>query len=130
MNTPILYIDRSRIRQGRLPELRPAIERLSAFIRANNPHVLSYRFFVDDQRREMTVISEHPDSAALAHHMTVGDDEFRRFGDLLDILSISVFGDVDDDVVERLNAKARALGNATVSVHRHPDAGFARVSGT
>lgn len=124
MSDPILYIDRSRIRAGRLPELRVAMQALADFIEEHNPYVLSYRFFLDEDEGEMTVVAEHPDSAALVHHMDVGDEEFRKFGALLELQSISVFGSVDDAVLARLHAKAGYLGG-TVSVHRR-QAGFTR----
>lgn len=125
MPQPIVYVDRSDVREGKLDELEPAMERLVEFIEANNPHVLSYRFFLDEDAARMTVIGVHPDSEALAFHMDVGEEEFRAFGDLVDLSSIAVHGEVSDDVLRRLHEKAEMLGGAEVSVHRSR-AGFTR----
>ncbi len=125
MPDPILYIDHSTIRPGKLEHLPRAMKRLSDFIEANNPHILSYSFHLDENERRMTVIAVHPDSAALVRHMEIGDAEFRKFGDLVELSSIAVYGDVDDGVLERLHAKARMLGRGSVSVHPRC-AGFSR----
>lgn len=125
MPDPILYIDTSVVRQGRLDELRAAMKELAAFIEANNPRVISYRFFLDEHGARMSVVAVHPDSAALELHMDVGEAEFRKFADLLDLSSIAVYGEVSDAVLERLNRKAQMLGKGKVTVHQR-QAGFAR----
>lgn len=125
MPDPIVYVDTSRIREGKLEELKVAMKRLAGFIEANNPRIISYRFFVDDEATSMSVVAVHPDSAALELHMDVGDAEFRKFADLVDLSSITVYGEISDSVRERLNQKAQMLGSGAVAVH-HAEAGFAR----
>jgi len=125
MRDPIVYVDTSRIRDGKLEDLGVAMKELAAFIEANNPRVISYHFFVDDDATSMSVVAVHPDSAALEFHMDVGEAEFRKFADLVDLVSIVVYGEVTDPVLERLRQKARMLGTGAVTVH-HPQAGFAR----
>ena len=125
MSQPIVYIDTSSIREGKLSELEPAMEKLAEFVEANVPQLISYSFFLDEDRTRMTVVAVHPDSASLEFHMDVGGTEFRKFADLIDLESITVYGRVSDAVLERLHQKARMLGNATVDVHEFY-AGFAR----
>lgn len=125
MPDPIVYIDTSEIRDGKIDELKVAIAELAEFVEARNPHILSYRFFVDEADRRMTVVAVHPHSEALEFHMDVGEEEFRRFSDLLDLSSIRVFGEVSEAVRERLDNKAQMLGRGDVAVYS-PRAGFAR----
>jgi len=73
----------------------------------------------------MTVVAVHPDSDSLEFHLDEGNEEFRKFGDLLDLSRIEVYGEVSDGVKERLDRKARMLGRGTVNVHEL-HAGFAR----
>lgn len=128
MSDPIVYIDTSYIREGRLDAVKAATKELAAFVDANNPHILSYRFFIDEDARRMNVVAVHPDSEALEFHMDVGDAEFRKFADLLDLSSIVVYGDVSEAVLERLDRKAEMLGRGGVSVYSS-HAGFDRVTG-
>jgi hypothetical protein len=122
---PIVYIDTSTIREGKLRELEAAMTKLAAFVEANVPQLISYGFYLDEDRRRMSVASVHPDSASLEHHMEVGGAEFRKFAELIELRSIEVYGAVSDDVLERLHKKAQMLGDATVAVHELY-AGFAR----
>lgn len=125
MTQPIVYIDTSAIREGKLEELELAMKRLAAFVEANVPQLISYGFFLDGDRTQMTVVAVHPDSASLEFHMDVGGAEFRKFADLIDLSRIEVYGGVSDTVRERLQQKARMLGTGTVAVHEFY-AGFTR----
>jgi hypothetical protein len=125
MAEPIVYVDTSAIREGKLEQLEPAMQHLTAFVAANMPRLISYGFFLDGERSQMTVVAVHPDSASLEFHMDRGNEEFRKFADLIDLVRIDVYGQVSEVVVERLHRKARMLGRGTVTVHERY-AGFAR----
>ena len=125
MRQPIVYIDTSAIRGGKLEELEVAMKGLAAFVEANVPQLISYGFFLNEDRTQMTVVAVHPDSASLQFHMDVGSAEFRKFADLIDLSRIEVYGRVSDAVRERLHQKARMLGRGSVVVHEFY-AGFAR----
>jgi len=73
----------------------------------------------------MTVVAVHPNSASLEFHMDVGDAEFRKFADLVNLQRIQVYGEVSGAVLERLHRKARMLGTGTVFTHDYY-AGFTR----
>jgi hypothetical protein len=122
---PIVYIDTSAIRDGKLEELKGAMKSLAAFVEANVPQLISYGFFLDGDQRQMTVVAVHRDSSSLEFHLDVGDDEFRKFTNLVDLATIDVYGRVSEAVLTRLLAKARMLGRGTVTVHEL-QAGFAR----
>lgn len=125
MAEPIVYVDVSEIQDGKLEDLQVAMKELVAFVEANEPQLISYGFFLDTQRRLMTVVAIHPDSASLEFHMEIGGPEFRKFADLITLKRIEVFGRISDAALERLHQKTQMLGSGTVSVNE-PSAGFAR----
>ena len=125
MAQPIVYIDTSAIRKGQIEELHAAMRGLAAFVEANVPQLISYGFFLDEDRTQMTVVAVHRDSASLEFHMDVCASEFRKFASLIDLLRIEVYGRVSEAVLTRLHQKARMLGAGTVAVHDFY-AGFAR----
>jgi hypothetical protein len=106
----ILYVDRSRIRPGRLDDLRRGVRELVAFIEQREPRLLFYGFDIDEESGRMTVVAVHPDAASLEYHMDVGAAAFRALGDYLDMESIEVYGEVTERVREQLDVKARDLG--------------------
>lgn len=48
MSEPIVYIDRSRIRSGKLQGLKRAIDDLVAFIDEREPQLVLYGFYLDE----------------------------------------------------------------------------------
>ena len=50
MAQPILYVDTSAIREGKLAALEPAMENLARFVEAKVPQILSYAFYLDRAR--------------------------------------------------------------------------------
>lgn len=125
MPQPIVYIDTSEVREGRLDELETKLKVLAAFVEANVPRLISYGFYFNEERTRMAVVAVHPDSESLEYHLDTGGKEFRKFAELIELSSIEVYGQVSDPVLERLHRKARMLGRGTVTVHDF-HAGFAR----
>lgn len=64
MAQPIVYVDTSAIRDGKLAELEVAMKHLAAFVDTNVPHLISYAFYRDEARSRMTVVAVHPDSTS------------------------------------------------------------------
>jgi hypothetical protein len=73
----------------------------------------------------MSVVHVHRDAKSLAFHMDVAGPRFPPFAGLVVMSSIDLYGDVPDDLVERLRQKAKLLGSGPVRVHRLA-AGFDR----
>jgi hypothetical protein len=124
MTDPIVFVDTSEIREGKLEELRRAMAELAEFVEANEPHPIYYEVFFTDGRR-MTVLQVHPDSVSMERHMEVARPVFAKFADLVVLRTIDIYGSPSEKVVEQLRRKAELLGTATVAVHDRV-AGFAR----
>lgn len=127
MSGPIVYIDRSRIRPGRLGELQEAIDELVGFIEAREPQLLSYGFYLDEEASRMTVVAVHPDAASVEFHMEVGASAFRGFSDLIEMEAIEIYGEPSERMLEQLRDKADALGDEGRVVVDRLHAGFARL---
>ncbi|GAA0584786.1 hypothetical protein ACFQH5_11435 [Halomonas salifodinae] len=119
MSLPLVYVDTSRVRDGKLEALEAAMTHLAAFVESHVPRLLSYGFFLDQTRTRMTVVAIHPDADSLRFHLDEAGAEFRKFAELIELSRIDVYGQVSDAVLERLHNKARLLGSGTVSIHDH-----------
>jgi hypothetical protein len=126
MSGPIVYVDRSEIVEGRLGELTTRISELADLVATEEPRIISYAAYLDEDRRAISVIHVHADADSLATHFRVAGPAFRNFVELVRLQSIDVYGDPSDDVVEQLQHKARLLGGARVTVHPH-ETGFVRL---
>jgi quinol monooxygenase YgiN len=125
MFEPILYVDTSEIREGKLAELKSAIKDLVEFVDANEPQAIAYNVYFNEDGTRMTVVQIHPDSASLEFHMKVAGPAFPRFTELVKLSTIEIYGRPSDSLLEQLRQKARMLGNGTVVVHEL-HGGFAR----
>ena len=54
MLEPIVYIDHSDIREGKLPEVRARVHELVEFVGAQEPQLLAYGVFIDEEGGDMT----------------------------------------------------------------------------
>lgn len=126
MSEPIIYIDSSEVREGKLEQLKPAMEELARFVEANEPRIIAYNVYLTGDGSRMTVMHIHSDSASLEYHMTVAGPLFPRFAEFIRLLRIDVYGKPTDKLMAQLREKARVLGAEVVAVHGH-HAGFARL---
>ena len=66
MSQPIVYLDASEVRPGRLEELKAAMNDLAQFVQANEPQLLAYNVYFNDDGTRMSVLHINPDSASLS----------------------------------------------------------------
>jgi hypothetical protein len=125
MSEPILYVDSSAIREGQLEHVKASIDELVAFVETNEPQLISYKFYLNEEGTRMTVVAVHPDSASMEFHMKIGGPAFRKFSDLIELESIDVYGQPSEAVMAQLWKKAQMLGSGAVHLHTRY-AGFAR----
>lgn len=126
MSEPIVYIDHSNIREGKLTEVMAGVQELVDFVDTHEPQLLAYGFYIDEPGMRMTLIAIHPNSSSLELHMEIGGPAFRKFIELIDLRMIEVYGRPSNRVLGQLQQKVEMLGrNGTVVVHDRY-AGFAR----
>ena len=126
MSEPVISLDTSLIRDGRLEELKGAVAELVEFVRSNEPRPIVYEVYFDQTGSRMTVVQVHPDSASMEYHMTVAGPAFAGFAELVTLSTLDVYGTPSEELLELLRRKVQMLGEATVNVH-DLQAGFARI---
>ena len=126
MSEPVVSIDVSRIHQGKLEELKRAMQELVEFVDANETQPFLYGVYFNDDNTEMTVLQVHPDSASMEFHMDIAGSEFKGLSEFLTLLRIDIYGKAGERLLDQMRRKAKLLGNAALAVHgRH--AGLARL---
>lgn len=112
-----MYVDQSRVREGKLDELEEAMADLVEFVEENEPQILSYDVYFSADGTRMAVLHVHPDSASLEFHMDIGGPKFLPIGEFVEIETIDVYGRPNEKVLEQLHDKASILGSGAVSIH-------------
>jgi hypothetical protein len=127
MSRPLVYVDTSEVRAGKLAQLKAAIKELADFVDETEPRLVSYSVYFTDDGSSMTVVHVHADSASLDFHMDVAGPLFRKFSDLVTLSSIHIYGEPSEGALGQLREKLRLLGTGDVIVHA-PHAGFVRAA--
>ncbi|MFL5797245.1 MAG: hypothetical protein ACJ77A_04850 [Actinomycetota bacterium] len=119
MSEPIVSIDVSEIRDGKLEALKQAMEDLVGFVDANEPEPIAYYVYIDEHGTRMTVrIHGVPhEGGRPGVSQAVGVPRPSR---------IDIYGKPSDRLLGQLRTKARMLGNAVLAVHA-PHTGFSRL---
>ena len=126
LSEPIIYVDQSEIRDGKLQALKTAMNELVEFVKTNEPQLIAYNVYFSEDRTQMTVLHVHSDVASLALHMKVVGQMLPRFAEFVRLVTIDIYGKPTDDLVEQLKGKAKLLGSGVVQVH-DLHAGLARL---
>ena len=125
MSEPVIIIDTSEIREGKLADLKDAMTGLAGFVEVHEPKIIAYHVYINGNGTRLTVLQVHPDSASAEFHMKVAGSAFPGFAELIRMAGIDIYGNPGDELLELLKRKARMLGNGIVIVHEL-HAGFFR----
>jgi len=125
MNNFIYYLDTSVIRSGKLSDLKIAVKDLVEFVNLKESRLISYNIYFNEEASHMSLLQIHPDSASLEFHLELGGPIFLKFKDLIELLTIQIYGEATDKLIRQLNEKAMLLGNAKVTVNNF-QSGFSR----
>jgi hypothetical protein len=125
MPGPFIFIATNRLKEGRLEEESKRVPGLCDFIEANEPRLIAFNEYVNEDGTEVGVVQIHPDADSMEFHMNVVRERAERaYAETLDATaSIQVFGAPDDAVLALLaqqagsgvplTVKARHLGGFT-----------------
>ena len=122
---PLIFFDSSEIAAGKVEEVKAAMKELASFVIENEPEVVSYNVFFDQDEDTVTVVQVRPDSASMENHMEIAAHLFRPLAGSLTMKRMEVYGRPSERLLEQLTAKARMLGADGVSVNDH-HAGFSK----
>ena len=125
MSGPFIFIATNRLKPGKLADERKRVPGLVDFIQTNEPQLIAFNEYVNEDGTEVAVVQVHPDAASMAFHMEViAERAAAAYAETLEATtSIQVFGmpsKVIFDVLERqagvgvpITVKAAHLGGFT-----------------
>jgi len=125
MSKTIIIIDSSEVNEGKLEDLKTSMNELVEFAKMNEPNMIAYDVYFNEDGTQMTVLQVHPDSASAEFHMKISGSRFSRFVEFVKMSGIDIYGKPSQDLLERLRLKSQMLGSENVVVHELHK-GFAR----
>jgi hypothetical protein len=127
MSGPFIFIATNKLREGKLVAERDRAADLASFIEENEPQLLAFNEYVNEDGTEVGVVQIHPDAASMEFHMgVVAERAARAYAETLEATtSIQVYGEPSEAVLEMLRSQAGA--GIPMTVKRHHLGGFTRV---
>ena len=94
MPGPFVFIATNRLRPGALEAERRRVPQLCEFIEANEPRILAFNEYADDNGTEVSVVQVHADAESMEFHMGVVREQAERaYAETLEATtSIQVYG--------------------------------------
>ena len=126
MTGPFIFIATNRLKQGKLDDEQQRVPDLIDFIRSNEPRLIAFNEYANDEGTEVAVVQVHPDTASMVFHMElIAERAAKAYADTIDATtSIQVFGTPSNRVTEVLRRQAGA--GVPLSVKPHHLGGFTR----
>jgi quinol monooxygenase YgiN len=127
MAEPFIYVGTMTIKPGKLEEARKRIAELVDFVEINEPRLIAFHCFLDEEGTELTVVQVHPDVASMEFHQEVNA---KHFTTAFDYLESSRSDQYYGPISETLAAELAKWDDPNVAVTRMPvhEAGFTRTS--
>jgi hypothetical protein len=129
MTGPFIFMTKSKIREGKLEDFKRALREMAEFVEANEPRVVAFEAYLNDDGTEATGVQVHPDADSMAFHMQVAFEKIAGFDQYLDTQSVEVYGVPNDAVLgmmKQIGEQAFAGSTMAVSVRTNPVGGFTR----
>ena len=126
MSSPFIFIATNRLKPGKLDAERNRVPGLVDFVEANEPRLLAFNEYVNDEGTEVVVVQIHPDADSMAFHMEViADRAAAAYAETVEATtSIQVFGMTNNGVLAMLERQAGV--GVPLSVKPHHLGGFTR----
>ena len=127
MSGPLIFIATNRLKQGRLEEERTRVPDLCDFIETNEPRLMAFNEYANEEGTEVGVVQVHPDADSCEFHLGVVRERAERaYGQTLEgTTSIQVYGTPSDAIMEMLRQQAGS--GVALSVMPYHLGGFTRL---
>jgi hypothetical protein len=107
---PFIFIATNRLKPGKLADERERVPGLVDFIEANEPRLIAFNEYVNEDGTEVGVVQVHADADSMRFHMeVVAERAAAAYAETVEATtSIQVFGTPSDSVLKMLERQAGA----------------------
>ncbi|MEX0864077.1 MAG: hypothetical protein WD269_04285 [Acidimicrobiia bacterium] len=96
MTEPLIAITRAKVKEGKLADFTGYYKEIVKMVEANEPQVIAFHGFLNEDGTEMTSIQVHPDTASMDFHMQMlkdnWDESYSEYGQMLEASVSSTTG--------------------------------------
>jgi hypothetical protein len=126
MTGPFIFVATNRLKERKLDSEKKRVPDLVDFIQANEPRLIAFNEYANEEGTEVAVVQVHPDADSMVFHMNlIAERAASAYADTIDATtSIQVFGTPGGKVADMLQHQAGA--GVPLSIKPHFLGGFAR----
>ncbi len=108
MSGPLIFIATNKLREGALEAEARRAPGFADFVAANEPRLLGFNEYVDEDRSEVTIVQVHPDAASMELHLDlVRERAARAFAETLEATTrVQVLGTPSEEMLRSLRSQA------------------------
>ena len=126
MSGPFIFAATYTIKSGKLEEARQQLQEIADLVETNEPRLIAFNFYLDEQRSKVTCVQVHPDAASMEFHMNVISEHLSRAFEWLDTVEgEQVYGTPTAALEAGLRQWAGPNGLTVMPVH---EVGFTRTT--
>lgn len=104
MSTPFIYIGTSKVKPGRQEALRQQLAELVDLVETNEPRLIAFHAYLDEEANTFTVVHVHPDTASMEFHLQIAAKHFATaFENIEAVISEQYYGAISDALVQELS---------------------------
>ena len=126
MSEPFIFISHSKIREGKLEEFRSYVRDIAKMVETQEPRVIGFHAYANDDGTEVTGVQIHPDAASMESHMKLLRDKIGQSMQLLETSRIEIFGAASPGIL----AMMKQMANVPITVRPDHVGGFTRSNAT
>ena len=126
MTGPFIFIATNRLKQGKLNSEQKRLPDLIDFIQANEPRLIAFNEYANEEGTEVAVVQVHPDADSMVFHLDlIAERAASAYADTIDATAnIQVFGTPGGTVTDMLRRQAGA--GVPLRIKPHHLGGFTR----
>jgi hypothetical protein len=123
---PFIFIATNRLKPGKLADEKKRVPDLVDFVEANEPRLIAFNEYVNDDGTEVAVVQIHPDADSMTFHMRIiAERAAAAYAETIDVTtSLQVYGMPSNAVIEMLERQAG--GGVPLTVKPSHLGGFTR----
>src|SRR5215207_9362296 len=104
MAAPLIFITTLTIKEGKLEDFKHFSEEMGKFVEANEPRIIHFEQYINEEGTEMTGVQIHPDEDSMMFHMQVAAERMAQASEFIDtIKSLQIYGTPSDAFVEQMS---------------------------
>jgi quinol monooxygenase YgiN len=124
MSGPFIWVGTYKVKPGKVAEAKQRIQELTDLVEANEPRLIAFNFYLDEENERVSCVQVHPDSASMAFHLEVIADHLSTAGEWLEKAEATeAYGTPPDGLIEN---ERRWIDPRSLRLLPNHEAGFTR----